>query len=315
MAQLPTVNPPDLLRSLATVLLPPVVKGPIVRRPGAVGFLDRLDADAHAVTQMQRLRDRYGPDPVVVNLAGRRLALVLDPDDVHRVLNDSPEVFTPASLEKRGALGHFQPEGLLISDLEDRLRRRPFNEAVLKPGPAVHPDIGEHMAKVVIEEIDALGGHIDFVGGLDWDAFARAWQRIVRRVVLGDSSRDDEQVTDDLLTLRRLGNFAMFAPNRTKVRDRFLDRLEHYVQRAEPGSLAELVARSRLSPARYPISRSLTGCSPSMPAVGLRCGPWDCWSRIRRHWTPDAANSLPFPTYRFCVPPSWSRSDCGPPPP
>src|SRR5690606_13803426 len=107
MPELPTVTAPDVARTLATVLLPPVVKGPIVRRPRAVGLLGRHGADDAAVRQMQRLRERYGPDPVQLNLAGRRMALLLDPEDVHRVLNHSPERFTPASLEKRGALGHF----------------------------------------------------------------------------------------------------------------------------------------------------------------------------------------------------------------
>lgn len=115
MPELPTVTAPDLARTLAAVLLPPVVKGPIVRRPRAVGLLGRLGADDAAVRQMQRLRERYGPDPVQLNLAGRRMALLLDPEDVHRVLNGSPEPFTPASLEKRGALGHFQPAGVLVS--------------------------------------------------------------------------------------------------------------------------------------------------------------------------------------------------------
>ena len=252
MPELPTVTAPDLARTLAAVLLPPVVKGPIVRRPRAVGLLGRLGADDAAVRQMQRLRERYGPDPVQLNLAGRRMALLLDPEDVHRVLNGSPEPFTPASLEKRGALGHFQPAGVLVSGPADRLLRRPFNEAVLQPGPSVHPVVGVRMAQVVAEEVDALLGQVDFAGELAWDAFARTWWRIVRRVVLGDSAREDEQVTDDLQTLRRLANLSYAAPRRPALRDRFLGRVQHYVQQAEPGSLAEVVARTPAAPGTEP---------------------------------------------------------------
>lgn len=248
MSQIPSVSAPDLLRSLGRVMLPPVVKGPIVRRPRAVNLFERLDTDSAAVTQMQRLRDTYGPDPVQLNLGPRRMALVLDPDDVHRVLNGAPEPFAPASLEKRGALGHFQPEGVLVSSTEDRLARRPFNEAVLQPGTPVHPRVGLRMAKVAAEEVDALLGHVDFTGVLDWDAYARAWMRIVRRVVLGDSAREDEQVTDDLLTLRRMGNLSYLTPRRPGLRGRFLERLRYYVDRAEPGSLAEVVSQTSAVP-------------------------------------------------------------------
>ncbi|QFG69378.1 cytochrome P450 [Ornithinimicrobium pratense] len=252
MGQLATVSPTDLVRTLGTVMLPPVVKGPIVRRPRAVTLLERMDAERHALTQMQRLREKHGPDPVQINLAGRRLALVLDPDDVHRVLNESPEPFAPASLEKRGALGHFQPAGVLASSNEDRRQRRPFNEDVLATGTVVHPRVGLRMAQVAQEEMDVLLGHVDFAGELDWDSYARAWMRIVRRAVLGDSAREDEAVTDELLTLRRLGNLSYLAPRRPALRARFLERLRGYVDRAEPGSLAEVVAQTPAPPGTEP---------------------------------------------------------------
>lgn len=98
------------------------------------------------------------------------------------------------------------------------------------------------MADVITEEVDALLGHVDFTGTLGWDEFAVTWWRIVRRVVLGDSARDDEAVTDDLLRLRKDGNWSYFKPRRKGRSRRVLARLQHYVDRAEPGSLAALVA-------------------------------------------------------------------------
>lgn len=240
MTDSPTMSTPDAARAFVNVLLPMVAGGAIARRPRVMGLAQRLDLDSRAVKEMQRLHDRYGRGPVQV-VPGRRLSFLLDPDDVHRVLNGSPEPFSPASREKRGALGHFQPGGVLVSSPQQRVHRRPFNEKVLQTGRPVH-DHGRHMADVVAEEVGALLGHVDFAGELTWDSFIVAWWRLVRRVVLGDSARDDERVTDDLLRLRKDANWSYFKPRRTARTNRFLRRVEHYVDRAEPGSLAAMVA-------------------------------------------------------------------------
>src|SRR4051812_11588536 len=100
---------------VADVVMPLLARGVIVRRPRIVGALDRLDADRRAVKRLQRLRDRHGPGPLLLRVPGRRIALVLSPDDVHRVLAQTPEPFAAAMMEKRAALGHFQPHGVLVS--------------------------------------------------------------------------------------------------------------------------------------------------------------------------------------------------------
>lgn len=99
------------------------------------------------------------------------------------------------------------------------------------------------MTAAIEEEVSSLLGHADFTGALDWDGFATAWWRIVRRIVLGDGAREDERLTDDLRRLRERGNFAHLAPQDRRRRECFLRGLEGHVDRAEPGSLAELVAR------------------------------------------------------------------------
>lgn len=236
------LGPAEQLRVLTTVLLPPVLKGPIVRRPSAVDLAARLDLDSAGVTTMRRLRERHGPGPVQLGAAGRRLALLLDPADVGRVLDGTPAPFTPATLEKRGALNHFEPEQALVSDAQKRLARRPLNERVLETSRPVHSHASTMTAAIEVE-VAGLLGHADFTGGLDWDGFATAWWRIVRRIVLGDGAREDERLTDDLRRLRERGNFAYLAPQDRRRRERFLRGLEGHVDRAEPGSLAALVAR------------------------------------------------------------------------
>ncbi|PZR53853.1 cytochrome [Xylanimonas oleitrophica] len=252
-AQVPVASPVDVARAVANVLLPMAASGAIVRRPRVMALRQRLQLDARAVKEMQRLRERYGPGPVQV-IPGRRISLVFEPQDVHRVLNGSPEPFTPASLEKRGALGHFQPAGVLVSSAEERAHRRPFNEKVLEQGRPVHHH-GEKMAAAIAEEVEALLGHVEFTGTLTWDDFAVMWWRMVRRIVLGDSARDDERVTDDLLRLRKDANMSYLKPRRVLRRRRFLEGLQKYVDRAEPGSLAEMVATTPAHPDTQPVQQ------------------------------------------------------------
>jgi hypothetical protein len=57
--------------------------------------------------------------------------VVVAPEHVHRVLGESPEPFAPANLEKRRALAHFQPRGVLVSHGSERARRRSYNQTVL----------------------------------------------------------------------------------------------------------------------------------------------------------------------------------------
>ncbi|WP_153393982.1 cytochrome P450 [Ornithinicoccus halotolerans] len=241
MPTVPTTSAADGVRALSAVVLPVLAKGPIVRRAGAVNAAERLDLDTRAVTEMQRLRERYGPGPVQVRLPGRRLTLLLEPADVHRVLHAPTDEFSPATREKRGALGHFQPDGVLVSSPEERLQRRPFNEEVLQTGRTVHSH-GEAMTIAVREEVAALLGHLDFAGSLDWPAFHLMFWRVIRRVVLGDSARDDVPITSDLDQLRADANWSFLRPTKRRTRERFLQRLQGYIDRAEPGSLAQLAA-------------------------------------------------------------------------
>lgn len=239
--QVPTASFGDGIRALTQVVGPVAAGGAITRRPRVMLGSQLTGLDKRSVRTMQHLSERYGPGPVVVRLPGRRFTFLLEPDQVHQVLNGSPEPFSPATREKRGALGHFQPAGVLVSSPEQRAVRKPFNDEVLQAGRKVH-EHGRQMAGVVREEMAALLGQARFTGTLDWDGFIIAWQRMVRRIVLGDSAREDHAVTDDLLRLRKDANWSFLKPTRTRRQKRLLNRLAQYVERAEPGSLAQMVA-------------------------------------------------------------------------
>src|ERR1700712_701022 len=136
----PSATLTDGLRALLRVTGPSIAQGVISRRPALVRLADRWEADAGTVHEMQRRRRIYGRGPLRVRLPGRELALVLHPDDAHRVLDGTPETFTAANAEKRAALGQFQPHGVLISEGARRQERRQVNEDVLDTGHPVHAD-------------------------------------------------------------------------------------------------------------------------------------------------------------------------------
>jgi cytochrome P450 len=213
-----------------------------------VSWAQRWDLDARAGRLLRRLRQRFDGGPVLLRIPRRRIALLLEAEDVDRLLAETPEHFSAATPEKVTALGHFEPHAVLISPHSLRTKRRALNEAVLDTGQSMHR-LAAGMVTKIREEAERLLAR-DQV--LDWPALAQAHGRLVRRIVLGDAAADDRLLTDLLDQLRRDGNWAWLMPRREKVRERFDQRLARHLQRAEPGSLAELVGRSADTPRLQP---------------------------------------------------------------
>ncbi|QJQ94674.1 MULTISPECIES: cytochrome P450 [Halomonadaceae] len=224
------------------VLIPTLAKGAIIRRPAVVGMAARMGLDRRAVRRLQKLHDKYGAGPLLLRTPIRSMAIVLDPDDVQRILEETPEPFATAEYAKRSALRHFEPKVALISHGSEREERRRFNEKALDNGCPIH-HMADSLLPVVEEETSALLGQVQRNGGeLDWDMFIVAWYRVVRRVVLGDSARDDHELTEMLAALRSDGNWGFLKPKRTQLSEQFLERLRQHLDRAEPGSLAAAMA-------------------------------------------------------------------------
>jgi cytochrome P450 len=228
--ELPIASPLDAGLVLRDVLLPVVAQGPILRRPRLGALAELLHTDDRALRRVRKLRERYGDGPVLLRFAGRTIALVLAPEDVRRLLAETPEPFAAATTEKAGALRHFQPHAVLVTDPPMRAPRRELNEQALDSHQPVHRN-GDHMLAVIHEELDTI------TGTLGWDDFRAVWSRAVRRIVLGDAARDDTGLTADLDRLRADANWAEFHPRRRAVRQRFLTTLAQYVDKAEPSSL------------------------------------------------------------------------------
>ncbi|WHT15921.1 cytochrome P450 [Crossiella sp. CA-258035] len=240
----------DTAKVVANVLVPILVRGAVIRRPRAAAWAQRLDLDRRAVRLLTRLRERYGDAPLRLRLPGRDLVLPLDSSDAHEALARSPEPFSPASLEKRHALGQFQPEGLLISPAEQRAHRREFTEDVLATPHPVHPQAADFSA-IVAQTVKPLLAQPE----LDWPAFTRQWWRLVRQVVLGTGAAGDDLLTDRLFALRRAGNWGWLHPRETKHREMFLRHLRGVIDRAQPGSLAARIAENHPGPDIHPESQ------------------------------------------------------------
>jgi cytochrome P450 len=230
----------DTVAALLEVGLPMLAKGPLIRRPPAVAMSERLGLDTRAVRRVQRLHAKYAPGPLMLRIPLRRMALVLEPADVHRVLHGSPEPFAVSTAEKRGGLPHFEPDSSLVSHGRDRADRRRFSEVVLDTQLPVHR-LGSRFLDVLDEEAALLMARARRRGRLDWHDFTDTWFPMVRRIVLGDAATDDDELRDMLDSLRRLANLAILAPRREELRRDFHARLQAYLDRAEPGSLASLV--------------------------------------------------------------------------
>jgi cytochrome P450 len=254
LEMVPTASSADSLLAVSEVLVPLLSRGLIVRRPPVVAAAERLDLDRRAVRRLQKLRQRYGAGPLLLRIPGRRMAVILEPQHVQRVLAESPDPFHAASMEKEHALGQFQPSGVLVSEGPERADRRRFNEEVLDTSSPVH-ELSASFVTKLREEAAVLLSEAGTAGALDWDTFVVGWHRVVRRIALGDAARDDHELTDLLGELRAKANWSFLRPTDRTTRERFLTRLAEHVDRAEPGSLAAMMAATPTTPVTEPVQQ------------------------------------------------------------
>lgn len=244
-AGLPRATLLDTLAFHRDITLPTLARGLILRRPWVMRIADRLDLDRRAIRRMQALRARYGPGPVLLRMPVRNEAILLEPAQVERVLKSSPHPFAVDSSEKRAALQHFQPQGVLVSGEAERQRRRAINDDALDAHCPRHALAGEFLPWLRAKTSRMAAG-ARARGELRWEEFIVDWFTIVRRVLLGEGARDDHELTDMLAQLRADANWAFLRPTRQRLRDAFLQRLTEHLERAEPGSIAGYLAHHRI---------------------------------------------------------------------
>jgi cytochrome P450 len=246
-AELPSASLAESVQFNQTVIVPNAIQGLFRRRPRAVGVATRLDVDGRAVRLMQGMRRSHGPGPVWVRVMTDRALVMLEVDDVRRVLEGSPHPFAPDPEAKRKGMRHFQPDALTLSRGDLWTDRRRFTEAVLETPQGAH-HLADGWVAVAHEETATLLEEVarDDGGRLDYDSFHRAFRRIVRRIVLGDAAREDEVISDLLAALMSEANG--LPSERSERFEPFMERIGAYVVRAEPGSLASLIGDAPSSP-------------------------------------------------------------------
>ncbi|SEF63313.1 Cytochrome P450 [Thermomonospora echinospora] len=264
--QVRQISVPDTVRLGGALFVPWRTSGLVRRRSRLAALAVRFGTDRRAVRLLARLRRRYGPGPLRIPWRGQRMVLLLSREDVRRILADSPEElftspqFLPADTVARKVPARFQPHGVPVPPGENRGERRRADETALDTYQQVHGSAGPYIVRVY-QEARALLDGISAEGVLTWDDFTATYERVTRRIVLGDSARDDRMLTDLLVRLGRARR-PWREGGRDVARDTYLRRLRMYIERAEPESLARLLAQtspgSSVEP-MYQVTRWLAG--------------------------------------------------------
>jgi cytochrome P450 len=245
VSEFPKASLLEGIRFTAQIAVPGVIQGLFVKR----ALPTRLAAVAHADQLGYQLVEgmvrRLGPDPIALKVGKDDALLVHSPGDIQFVLDGSPSPFAADPDAKRKGMSAFQPDALTISRGDLWQDRRRFAEAVLDTGAPLHR-LAPRMTEVALDEARGLVG----AGTLRWPQINAAFQRLTRRVVLGESAADDTAITEQLAELMSAANRMPGKP--AAGYDRFIARVQDYVDRAEPGSLCGLVAEAPQDEATKP---------------------------------------------------------------
>jgi cytochrome P450 len=225
---LPAASLAESLRFVGLVLVPTLARGLFSPRPKVSRRLAEMDADGRAISFLSNLRRHHGGQGI--RLLGGRLVVVWGVDAIRDVLDRSADVYASDSGAKGKGMSHFQPDALTLSRGEEWRDRRAFNEAVLATAEAIHPD-AERFLAVVGDEVGRLR-----TGGLAFPDWEELFDHIALRVIFGDRSRDDRELTDLLEKLMAEAN-RLVGLSRGDDYHELYGRLERKLADPEPGSL------------------------------------------------------------------------------
>ncbi len=225
---LPAASLAESLQVVGLVLVPTVLRGLFSPRPTIIRRLGDLDVDGRAISFLSGLRRKHGGQGV--RLLGGRMVVAWGVDAIREVLDRSADIYASDSGAKGKGMSHFQPDALTLSRGEEWRNRRTFNESVLATSETVHPDATRFLT-VVDEEVARLRP-----GGLDFSDWEELFDHITLRVIFGDDSRDDQELTDLLERLMAQGNRLVgLSPNDDYYE--LYGRLERKLADPDPGSL------------------------------------------------------------------------------
>ena len=205
--ELPRASLVENARFNALVVVPNAVQGIFRRRPARGEGRHKAGVDRWAVRLLDGMRRSHGPGPVWIRVLKDPALLVLSRDGVRRVLGGSPDPFAPDPEAKRDGMVAFQPDALTISRGGLWENRRRFTEAVLDTGRPLHR-LADRFAQVAPRGGRGAAARVPRRGGrARVGAVARGrFGLTTRRVVLGDSARDDEELSELLAELMSEAN-------------------------------------------------------------------------------------------------------------
>ena len=230
-AGLPEASLAESVRVVATGVLPALARGLFAPRRAAMKLLTALDTDTRAVETLAALRRRRGGQGA--RLFGGRLVVLWGPEAIREVLDGSADVYASDSGAKGKGMSHFQPDALTLSRGEEWRDRRAFNEAVLGTSERVHP-LAERFLAVVADEV----GRLDVAGStLEWSQWESLFDHIALRVIFGDRSRCEHDLTGLLEKLMGEANRLVGTGEGSDAYYELYGRLERHLRDPEPGSL------------------------------------------------------------------------------
>jgi cytochrome P450 len=154
---------------------------------------------------LTNLEAAYGGRPVLIRVRGGRALLVLSKRDALRVLAEDDDSYAPSVHQRAFAL----------------------------PTDVLRP------AFIEIAREEAQG----MVGTVDHARLGARWQRVARRCVYGDGAAGDEELTRLLEGVTRAGR-RRARRRQDLLSGRYDARIIDHLRRAEPGSLAGLIAET-----------------------------------------------------------------------
>ena len=228
------------IRFTAQIGLPNIVQGLFNKRELPVKIASRLGTEHFGYELVEGLVKSHGPGPFYVRVAKDEALLITHPDDLKFVLGGSPDPFASDPEPKVKGMAAFQPDALTISRGDLWAQRRQFADAVCKPDQPLHP-LATSWVGVAADAARELAGK-----PIRWQDIDAAFLRMIRRVVLGDSAADDTTITDLLGELMSQGNKMPGEPG--PQYPEFITKIQRYIDKAEPGSLASRVADAPTPP-------------------------------------------------------------------
>jgi len=228
------------IRFTAQIGAPNVILGLFNKRELPTRIASTVGADYLGYRLVEGMVRSYGPGPFYVRVARDEALLLHDPADLEFVLSGSPDPFASDLEPKRKGMAAFQPDALTISRGQAWEDRRRFAVAVLDSDKPMHR-LAQAFVDVAAETARELAAET-----IRWQNFNAAFQRMTRRVILGDRAADDTRLTEILGEMMSVGNKMPGEP--APQYDEFIAMIDGYLDAPEPNSLASLIPQAPTAP-------------------------------------------------------------------